>query len=277
MGKLLKNKSIVTLVSIVVCIIILWAAYNYRVNKVKTMVEIPVARLELPPRTQLTSENVTSISVASALLEGNIIRNKNLILKADTPLYVNYNTFVPKGGLFFNSTVVKWSNMPDSAWADIDDTYSVVSLPISSNAGANLYASTIFPGDKIDIYASYTGFDDTLVYGPLFASVTVLAVKDSDGNHIFKKGPEQQQVQALLFALNNGNDGSENQFLLFQKAKALGLVLTPVPRNANYTKDESKTIKVASDTIVNYIISLAPNIETNAIENVEVEEIKTID
>ena len=262
MSKLLKNKSLVTIVSIVACLLILWFAYSYRVNKVRAKISVPVAKEMLPARTLLTNDNVITISVASALLSNDIIKNKAFLTDSDNPLYVNYNTFIPAGGLFYDSTVVKWSHMPDSAWADIPDDYSVVSLPVL-NGAATLYANTIFPGDKIDIYASYNDEDNegAPLYGPLFTAVTVLAVKDQDGNHIFKKGPDQQKAQALIFALNNTNtNGEGNQFLLFQKALR-NMDLIPVPRNKNYTDNTENAIKVGSSTIINYINSIAPEIE----------------
>ena len=155
--------------------------------------------------------------------------------------------------------------MPDSAWADVDDDYSVVSLPVV-DATAQLYANTIFPGDKIDIYVRYRedGSGDTPIYGPLYTAVTVLAVKDQNGNHIFKKSPDQQQATALIFALDHTNkDGEGNKFLMFEKAlKIFGPdSIIPVPRNQKYTNDEEKSILVGSAQIINYINEIAPDVE----------------
>lgn len=266
MAKLLKNKSIVTIVSIVACIIILWVAYNYRVNRVRRRVSIPVAAEKLKPRTLLTDDNIAQIDVASTLLSDEVIRNKKELTDSIRgPLYVSYNTFVPEGGLFFYSTAITWQEMPDSAWADVSDDFSVVSLPITDGV-SQLYANTIFPGDKIDIYVKYSeeGSGDTPIYGPLFTAVTVLAVKDQDGNHIFKKGPEQQQAQALIFALDHTNkNGEGNNFLIFEKAlKIFGSSnMVPVPRNQKYTLDTEKSILVGSSQIINHINEIAPDVE----------------
>ena len=181
------------------------------------------------------------------------------------PLYVSYNTFVPAGGLFFNSTAITWAEMPDSAWADVADDYSVVSLPVVDST-AHLYANTIFPGDKIDIYVRYRedGSGDTPIYGPLYTAVTVLAVKDQNGNHIFKKSPDQQQATALIFALDHTNkDGEGNKFLMFEKAlKIFGPdSMIPVPRNQKYTDDTEKSILVGSAQIINHINEIAPDVE----------------
>ena len=274
MGKIFKNKSIVTIISIVLCFAILFFAYNYRVRQIKELITIPVAKEELPARTQLTADNITTITVAKDLLpKDNIIRDKDYVLGKE-PYYVSYNTFIPKGGMLFTDNVITWSQMPDSAWKDLSEDLSMVSLPIGSSE-ASLYANTIFPGDKIDIYAKYTDDAGNPVYGPFLTAVTVKAVKDQNGNHIFKKSEDQQQAQALIFALDHNNkDGSGNKFLLFQKALKIMDELVPVPRNETYTRDEEKNIVVGSNTIINYINSIAPDVEVYKTNN---DDIKTTD
>ena len=59
-------------------------------------------------------------------------------------MFANYNTVIPSGSLFYKSTLVTWDQMPDSAWSDIPDGYTVVSLNVNTETTyGNLVISKI--------------------------------------------------------------------------------------------------------------------------------------
>ena len=64
----------------------------------------------------------------------------------------------------------------------------------------------------------------------MIEGIEILAVKDAQGNHIFKKSSSQTNAAALIFAV------PEELHLLFRKAYATSGAqsLIPIPRNANY-------------------------------------------
>ena len=135
--------------------------------------------------------------------------------------------------------------MPDSAWADIPDGYTVVSLNVDTET---TYGNSIFPGNYIDLY--YETFDETgkLLLGKLIESIEVLAVKDSSGKHVFENSAEGLQPRSLIFAV------PEDMHLLLRKASYLSGELIPVPRNARYSENPGATI-VSSEYIEDYILS----------------------
>ena len=238
-SKLFHNKSIVTIISIAVCLVILFFAYRYRVDTAINAIEIPIAAKSLSAREQITEDSIKYVKVASSMITDNVITNKNDLLEQ----YVNYNTVIPEGSMFYKSAVVTWSQMPDSAWKNISEGNTVVYLSFgSSNSSA--YANSIYPGDKIDLFfsgtvASENGRSTKNVFGKLIEGIEVLAVKDSSGKHIFKKTANQKEVSALIFSV------SEDYHLLIKKAEKVSGDLIPVPRNVNYDKE----INVTSDYI----------------------------
>ena len=237
--KVFKNKTVVTILAGIICVVILAFAYNNRVSKKIDSVDVFVAKVDLAAREQITAEKITKIKVAASALTKNVIRNEDNIKNK----YVNYNTKIPEGSFFYANAVVDWSSMPDAAWGEIQDDHTVFSLPVDNQ---KTFGNSIYPGDKIDIY--YKTNDGSLVYGPLITGIEVLAVKDSAGYHINQKTASQKDAVALIF------DVSEEMFLLLKKAYYLdgGSSLVPVPRNSTYSNTESETV-VSSEYLKNLI------------------------
>ena len=226
-NKIIKNKGVVTIISFIICFVIVYFAYQYRVNQVINKIRVPVAKIELAGRTQLTSDNIEIIELPSSMITSDVITDESYLKDK----FVNYNTTVPAGGLFYRSAVVKRENMPDSAWENIPEGHTIVSLPLG---GDDLFRNTIYPNDQIDLY--YKTYNDygKLVVGRLIAGIKVLAVKDEYGNHIFKKAPGQNAAAALIFSVD------EEYHLLLRMAQyqKSGTLFT-VPRN--YTGSEIET------------------------------------
>ena len=247
-GKLFKNKQIVTIVALIVCFGILVFAYRYRVDTAINAVSVPVATRDLKARELITEECFETRKVASAMLSENVIRNASeLIGDENNPAkYVNYNTFIPEGSMFYTSAVTTWDKMPDSAWSDLEEGYTVFSLPVTS---ATTNGNSIYPGDRIDLYFRGIEINDKNRYfiGPLLKGITVLAVKDDEGSHILKRSAEQKEASALIFAVKN------DQFLFLKRAQAVDGEIIPVQRNKNYSIDPTKGEEKGSDYIINYI------------------------
>ena len=222
---LFKSKSVVTIIAVSACLIILYVAYNYRVKQKTNPISVPYAVKDIDARTEVTDDMIGTVKMASSMVSSNVIIDKTNIIGK----FVNYNTFIPAGSLFYSSVLVNWETMPDSAWSDIETGHTIVSLTVNTEM---TFGNSIFPKDKIDLYLKTN--DPTtskLVYGKLIEGITVLAVKDKNGNHIFRKSAEQQQASALIFSV------PEDMHLLLRKALFLGGEIIPVPRNASYNAE----------------------------------------
>ncbi len=250
MKRVLGNKGVVTILAMIVCFVIIFFAYRYRVEKEINAISVPYAVRRIDARTEITEDMVGSVKVASSMVTETVIQNRNDVIGK----YVNYNTYIPAGSLFYNTAIVTWDAMPDSAWSNIYTDYTIFSLPVGVTT---TYGNSIFPGDKIDLY--YKTYDnDKLVFGELIKGIEVLAVKDSNGKHILKKSAEQQNAVALIFSV------PEDMHLLLRKAIDLtgSDSIIPIPRNANY----NPTTTISSLYLKNLIESKYMEVPLDVVE-----------
>ena len=248
MKRLLQNKSLVTVLAMAACIVILVFAYRYRVSKALDEVNVLIATKTLDARSPITADDFRTQAIPRSMLSDDVIRNEKDLLEH----YVNYNTFIPEGSLFYKSAVVEWKNMPDSAWGDIPECSTIVSLPVNTNT---TYGNSIYPGDKIDLFYQ-SEVNGKIFIGKFIEGIEVLAVKDSNGNHIFNKTNNQSTAAALIFAVSDyfkDENSSETRdlHLLFRKAMYAGGQIIPVPRRSGYNKDTN----VSSEYIEKFINS----------------------
>lgn len=261
LNKLLRNKNTVAILAVIGACVILYIGYNYRINQATRPVSIPYAKQEIDPRTQITDDMIGMMQVPASMLTNNTVRSASLVVGK----YSNYNTVIPAGSLFYSSTLVDWNDMPDSAWADIPDGYTVVSLPVNTET---TMGNSIFPKNYIDLY--YVDFDENgkLLFGKLIESIEVLSVKDSGGNYVFESSSKLKEPAFLIFAV------PEELHLLLRKASYLSGSIVPVQRNKSYTENPSAT-EVSSEYLENFILSKTvvipekelPDLEDNNLNN----------
>jgi hypothetical protein len=246
--KIFKNKSIVTIMAGAVCLIILFFAYNYRIKQLTNPISVPYALQDIPARTLIDKEMIGTVKIASVMVTSNVVIGEDNIKGK----YVNYNTFIPAGSLFYSSVLVTWENMPDSAWSNIYKESTIVSLNVNIRT---TYGNSIYPGDKIDLYYKSVDTDGKIVLGKLIEGIEVLAVKDKSGKHIFNKSAEQQEASALIFSV------PEEMHLLLRKSMYLDGELIPVPRNANY----NPTTTISSKYLKEFILSQTIEVQLDEI------------
>jgi Flp pilus assembly protein CpaB len=236
-----KNKNTVTILAIILSLAILYFAYNWRINTVTRPVKVLYAKVDIQPRELITEDKIGMFEIPSSMVTDNTIRSITQVVG----LYANFNTMIPAGSIFYKSSIVTWEQMPDSAFANIPDGYTIVSLPVNIET---TYGNSIFPGNYIDLY--FVGNDDTgkLILGRLIESIEVLAVKDSTGKHVFENSAQLLTPSSLIFAV------PEELHLLLRKASYIKGKIIPVPRNASYSENPSAT-KVSSEYLKSFILS----------------------
>lgn len=252
--KFFSNKNTVTIIGVLVGIGVLYAGYTIRVKQAVTLVKVPVATQELAPRTLIKREMVTTIEVPQSLVSksANIITNTALVIGK----YVSYGTTIPANSMFYKTTVMAADEMPDSAFANIPDGYTIYSLGVDLHT---TYGNSIFPGNAIDLYMKAVDENGLIVYGKLIERIEVNAVKDSSGKHVFESTVENRVPAELLFAV------PDDMYLLLMKASYItgsGIEIRPVPRNANYVPEEGAT-KVSSDWLKQFILAKTTYIPEN--------------
>ncbi len=240
--KFLKNKNTVTILGVLACILILYVAYNYRVKQAINPVLVPVAKVDIQPRTLITEDMVEYIQVPPAMINSNVIRDKVNIVN----YYSNYNTLIPAGSMFFGSAVISKAELPDAAFIEVPEDKVLFNLPVTM---ATTYGNAMMPGGYIDLYFKGRNEQGDIMVGKLLSNIKILAVKDGAGKNVFETTEEERTPAYLFFAVD------PDVHLLLRKCMYLSSIsveLIPVPNTVNFTDSEAKE-EVSSQYLVEYI------------------------
>ena len=257
MKKFLGNKNTVTILGVVMCLIILYIGYNYRINSKVELVQVPYAVETIQPRTYITDDMVGTMNVPKSFLVGKYYSNKNSIVGK----YSNYNTIIAKGSLFYTDLVVSGDELPDSAFSDVPEGYTVIIYPVNIYT---TYANSMAPGSYINIYYKSLNDNDEVMFGKFVSNIKVLDVKDSSGRHVFENSEEDRTPAYLLFAV------PEETHLLLRKALYLedeyDVELVLIPNTATLT--EKDTVTVSSHQIEEFINSKTEFVSVDDLPNI---------
>lgn len=230
--KFLGNKNTVTILGVILCLVILYIGYNYRINSKVELVSVPYAKQTIQPRTYITNDMIGTMNVPKSFLVGNYYTtDKSIIGK-----YSNYNTIIAKGSLFYTDLVVDEKDLPDSAFSDVPEGYTVIIYPVNIYS---TYANSMAPGSYINIYYKSLNDDGEVMFGKFISNIEVLDVKDSSGRHVFENSEEARTPAYMLFAV------PEETHLLLRKAlylKNYDVELLLIPNTATLTEDQKVTV-----------------------------------
>ena len=104
--KFLGNRNTVTILCAFIGIAVLYVGYTMKINSAIQPVQVPYANDDIQPREKITEEKISYMQVAKAALDkmkGSVILKKDDIINH----YAAINTLIPKGSLFYESSVVK--------------------------------------------------------------------------------------------------------------------------------------------------------------------------
>ena len=187
---------------------------------------------------------------------GNYYTNINSIVGK----YSNYNTIIAKGSLFYSDLVVSGDELPDSAFADVPEGYTVINYPVTI---ASTYANSMAPGSHINIYYKSLNDNGEVMFGKFISNIEVLDVKDSSGQHVFENSDETRTPAYMLFAV------PEETHLLLRKALYLDdydVELILIPNTATLT--EKDTVTVSSHDIEEFINSKTVFVSVDDLPNI---------
>lgn len=228
--RFLSNKNTVTLIAIIVCTVVLYGFYNWRVKSAVTTTYVCQATQTIPARTQITNEMVTTTKILASQKTTNMIQTCDQVVGK----YASYAAEIPQNSYFYDIAVMNAEEMPNSSFDSIPDGHTLYNMSVTFES---TYANSIFPGDYIDLYVRTEDETGLLVYGKFIQSIKVLGVKDSDGQNVFETTIEKRTPAQLLFSV------PEDLYLLLKKAEFLGIQIVIVPRNKNYTAEAGETLK----------------------------------
>lgn len=245
MKKFLGNKNTVTIIGVILCVIILYLGYNFRINQKVALVRVPYANQTIQPKTAITADMISYMEVA-----GEFVGNASYYSSEDDIIgkFSNYNTMIAEGSLFYTDLLIDEDDLPDSAFMDIPDNYTVINYGVDMDS---TYANSMMPNDYINIYFKANDDDGSIMFGKFLSNIKILDVKDSDGQHVFENTEEARTPAYMLFAL------PEDMHLLFRKALYLsgqyGVQLILVPNTQELTEEDAEM--VSSEDIQSFINS----------------------
>lgn len=247
--KFFANKNTVTFLCIILGVVVLFVGYNIRVKNATSPVQVPYAKVAIGPKTQITADMIGKTEVPTSILKTtNIITNTSKIIN----YYSSYASSIPKNSYFYADAVMDEKMMPDYAFKNMAEGYTVYSLKVNMDS---TYANKIYPDTYIDLYA-YVGASSSqkAIYARLIKSIKVKSVKDDRGRNLLESGLNDGTPAALLFEV------PDDLFYLLKKAEYVDKVtIEPIPRNAAYTASEGET-EVDKKIIEEYINSNCINI-----------------
>lgn len=246
--KFIQNKNTVTIICIILGVLTLVIGYNYRVSKATDLVTVPYALKEIPKKTQITKDMLGHVKVPRTL-----VNNAKNIITSDKDLinyYSSYTTDIPAKSLFYKDVISKEEEMPDYAFLNMKDGNTVYSLKVNNKL---TYSNRFRPGDYIDLYMEAKA-DNKIMMAILVKSIKIKAIKDGSGHSLLENTISGGTPTAMLFEVEN------SLFDLLKKSEYVSNVeIIPVPRNANYTKQEGATL-VSTEEITSYILDQTVNI-----------------
>ena len=250
--KFLQNKNTVTVLGVVAAIIILYVAYNMRVQSAINPINVPYAKEQISPGTQITSSMVGTRAVPPSMLEGDVITSHSAVIDK----YASADTVIPAGSLFYSRTVVEKEQLPANIILSYPKGYVLYNMAVTTET---TYGNSVYPGNYIDIYLKavnkiaegeeMTADANKIMLGKLMSNVKVLAVKDSTGQAVFSNLDEQRTPAMIVFAL------PEDYYILLKKAEFLRTydsTLIPVPTNESL-KDEPGDLEISSESLKDWI------------------------
>lgn len=255
--KFIGNKNTVTILGVLICILILYFGYNYRINQQVTLVSVPYANVDIAPKTKITEEMISYMSVPTTYLQDAdyYANSENIIGK-----YTNINATIPKGSIFHTKLVIKEEELPDALFKDIEEGYILTQVSVNFQT---TYANSIMPGNIIDIYFRAVSDDGKAMFGKFVENVEVLAMKDSSGNDVFGSG-ENGGPAYMYVAL------PERLFILNGKVGKIssnGIDFMIVPNKVEYVDEDEDAIRISSEEVEKFINDRSHMLDSNIIDD----------
>ena len=256
--KFLQNKNTVTVVGVIVAIVILYVAYNNRIQHAIQPITVPYASEQISAGTQITEGMVSTTQVPPSMLKGDVITDRGKIIDK----YAAADTVIPEGSLFYKRSVVEKEQLPANIILEYPKGYVLYNMPVNTSS---TYGNSVYPGNYIDIWlkAVYKYSDETnlsaedrrkadqIMYGKLISNIEVLAVKDSAGQPVFQNLDDHKEPAMVVFAL------PEEYYVLLRKAvymRSYDTNIELVPTSESL-KDEPGELSLSSEQLKEWINS----------------------
>lgn len=251
--KIWKNR-IIALLTVLALILVMNFYMKISIQGQVNEQTIVVTKQEIPPRTEITEDMLTEISVPNQGIPTNAIRKKSDMIGKWTVSGFG----IPTNSFIYTDKIVEKSELPDAGILDLKK--GEVAFPLLVDLETSL-GNSIIPDTKVDLYfrsVVNAGDKDQAVYGKLASQVRVVAVKDADASNVFDAEgnsndpkvqgavdtPQKNLAKIYIFAI------PESMNELIGKGKLLGEII-PIATDRTYDMDTKATSE--PNEVVQYI------------------------
>lgn len=190
----MKKIKIQWVVGVLILIVFNVLLFDIAVKRSIDYIEIPVAAKMLSSRSKIDEFSFRMQRVPSALVEGNVITDKNELIDR----WVKYSVTLAQGSFFYQEYIEDASDSADYPQLMLKEGQGVASLAVDLLISAG---NTLLPDQFVDIVFTSKDKRKPIISDVIFRSVRVLAVKDRNGLNM--DDPKSQKVPAVvLLALN---------------------------------------------------------------------------
>ncbi len=190
----MKKIKIQWVVGVLILIVFNVLLFDIAVKRSIDYIEIPVAAKMLSSRSKIDESSFRMQRVPSALVEGNVITDKNELIDR----WVKYSVTLAQGSFFYQEYIEDASDSADYPQLMLKEGQGVASLAVDLLISAG---NTLLPDQFVDIVFTSKDKRKPIISDVIFRSVRVLAVKDRNGLNM--DDPKSQKVPAVvLLALN---------------------------------------------------------------------------
>ena len=239
MKRFFSNKNVVTIIGVVIVLALLYWEYNSKITKAVNPTRVPVAASDLLPQQEITSSDLNWIDVPSVSKDSNALTNSSSIVGK----YVGVNSMIPKGSMFYKTALVDKEDLPGNWLTELkeDEIPAYIKVDIVTT-----YSNSIEPGDYVDVWMKAEDEEGLVMFGKLIENIKIIAVKDSNGQDVFKSSNEVGTPAYLYYGLES------DYFVMLVKAPYIdGVELAIVPHGGAVPK--MGDVEVASDYLRDYI------------------------
>lgn len=255
MRKSLWKKRLLSLVTVLALILIIFTYTKFTISAEIDEKEIVVTKVDIPPRTLITEDMLETIVVPSRGIPNNTWINAEDVIGQYT--VAGYG--ISKHSFIYKEKLVTQNQMPDAGILELKE--NEVAFPLLVDLETSL-GNSIIPDSNVDLYfrtllKGESSNESKAIYGKLASQVRVVAVKDADASNVFdpegyQNGEEQNVTKEQKLALAKIYIFAIPQELneTINKAKLLGDIV-PIATGKSYSK--STETKIEENKVIEYI------------------------
>ncbi len=213
--------------SIFVLVLCLWIAGNilvfrYFLAKTINLKTTYIAKRDIPPRSQIQTEDLTMIQVPEKYMQSYAWNEKADIIGK----YTSIQGMIPKGSLFYKDMLYNEKEVRDLAITKLQEGMTIFTLETNVSA-----LGSIEEGMYADIHVSISQKKDIPITGILIRHAEVISIKDHKGLSL-----KDEQSSKVPYFIELGINQSDIDYLSL--ASSLGEVRL-FPSKNSYQPDKS--------------------------------------